>query len=89
MDCFHLAAAALTSLGHHYTAAVLTGKADTMAGRIQTSWWIEMLAATDARLLEVFGERQVAILAAQGAALDNADAVAYLRTQAGTVLHEH
>ena len=45
-----------------------------------------MLAATDAALLAALGEQQAAALAARGAALEYADAVAYLRAQAESVL---
>ena len=45
-----------------------------------------MLAATEVALLEALGEQQVATLAARGAALDMADAVTYLRAEAGRAL---
>ena len=47
---------------------------------------LEMLAATDAALLETLGEQQVATLAKRGAALDNTDAVAYLHAEADRAL---
>jgi hypothetical protein len=47
-----------------------------------------MLAATDAALLEALGEQPAAALAARGAALEYADAVAYLRAQAESVLQQ-
>jgi hypothetical protein len=57
-----------------------------MAGRWGLDWSLEMLAATEVALLEDLGEQQVATLAARGAALDMADAVTYLRAEAGRAL---
>ena len=51
-----------------------------------SDWSLEMLAATDAALLEALGEQQVATLAARGAALDITDAVAYLHAEADRAL---
>ena len=74
--------------GHLDSAAVLIGFADAMSPRVGAAWVLEMVAATDATLLEALGERQVATLAAQGAALELVDAVAYLRAEADRALHE-
>jgi len=82
----YTAGVALCALGSCEPAAVLFGKSDAMAGRWGLDWSLEMLAATEVALLEALGEQQVATLAARGAALDNADAVTYLRAEAGRAL---
>ena len=69
-------------------AAVLIGKADAMAARNWPDWGLTMLAATDAALLEALGEQQATTLAARGAALEYADAVAYLHAQAEPILQQ-
>jgi predicted ATPase/class 3 adenylate cyclase len=79
---------ALCQLGWFEAAAVLMGKADAMAARNWPDWGLTMLEATDSALLEALGEQQAAVLAARGAALEYADAVAYLRAQAESVLQE-
>jgi tetratricopeptide (TPR) repeat protein len=79
---------ALCQLGCFEPAAVLIGKADAMAPRNWPDWGLTMLAATDAALLEALGEQPAAALAARGAALEYADAVAYLRAQAESVLQQ-
>ena len=88
--CLHAAGIALCALGSCEPTAVLFGRADaSTAERLRIDWidWIvELLAATDAALLETLGEQQVATLAEQGAALETADAVAYLRAEADRVL---
>jgi hypothetical protein len=49
---------------------------------------LEMLAATDAALLEILGEQRLAALRERGAALEIGDAVAYLRAEADQALHQ-
>ena len=83
------AGVALCALGSCEPAAVLFGKADAMTERWGPDWTLEMLAATDAALLEALGEQQVATLAARGAALDITDAVAYLHAEADRALPRH
>ena len=78
----------LCELGSCEPAAVLFGKADTMAKRKGTAWDLEMLAATDAALLETLGEQHLATLAERGAALEMAEAVAYLRAEADQALRQ-
>jgi hypothetical protein len=74
-------------IGDLDTAAVLVGKGDAISDRRNLpGWHLEMLAGTDAALLATFGENHVATLAARGAALDSSEAIAYLRTQADTLL---
>ena len=82
----YTAGVALCALGSYEPAAVLFGKSATMAQRWGAESTLEMLAATDAALLEALGEQQVATLAARGAALDLTDAVAYLRVEADRAL---
>jgi len=79
---------ALCRLDCFEAAAVLIGKADAMAPRNWPDWALAMLAATDSALLEALGEQQAAVFAARGAALEYADAVAYLRAQAKSVLQQ-
>jgi predicted ATPase/class 3 adenylate cyclase len=85
---FFLAGTALCRLGCFEPAAVLFGRADAMTARNGPDWFLPLLAATDAALLEALGEQQASALAARGAALEYADAVAYLRAQAESVLQE-
>ena len=83
----YTAGVALCALGSYEPAAVLFGKSDTMTqrgGALDST--LELLAATDAALLEALGEQQVATLTAHGAALDLTDAVAYLRAEADRAL---
>jgi tetratricopeptide (TPR) repeat protein len=82
----YTAGVALWALGSCEPAAVVFGKSDAMAGRWGLDWSLEMLAATEVALLEALGEQRVATLAARGAALDMADAVTYLRAEAGRAL---
>jgi tetratricopeptide (TPR) repeat protein len=79
------AGVALCQLGCFEPAAVLIGKADAMAPRIWPDWGLTILAATDAALVAALGEEQATTLAERGAALEYADAVAYLRAQATSV----
>lgn len=86
---FFLAGHALCRLGRFEPAAVLVGKADAMTtARSGPDWATNLGTATDAALLEALGEQEVAALAARGAALENADAVAYLRAQTESVLQD-
>ena len=87
-DPFFVAGIALCRLGSFEPAAVLFGKADAMTTRSGPDWALDMVTATDAALLEALGEQQAAALAARGAALEFADAVAYLRAQAESILRE-
>ena len=82
----YMAGVALCSLGSCEPAAVLFGKANALQERWGSDTTLEMLAATDAALLETLGEQQVATLANRGAALDNTDAVAYLHAEADRAL---
>jgi predicted ATPase/DNA-binding SARP family transcriptional activator len=81
-----VAGVALCALGSCEHAAVLIGKANAIQERWGSATTLELLAATDAILLETLGEQQVATLAARGAALDMADAVAYLHAEADRAL---
>ncbi len=66
---------------------MLIGKADTIYDRrIFPDWVVEMMAATDAALLETLGEQQLATLTSRGAALEITDAVTYLRGEADRAL---
>ena len=82
-DFFRAGGAALSALGHDDVAAVLIGKADAISapvGLVGTDWWLEPVARTEATLVARLGEQQFAVtFAAEGAALENAEAVAYLR----------
>jgi hypothetical protein len=80
------AGVALCSLGSCEPAAVVIGKANAIQERWGPPTTLELLAATDAALLEALGEQQVATLAARGAALDLADTVTYLHTEADRAL---
>ncbi len=82
----HLAGVAFWELGLFEPAAVLIGKSDAMSEAQIPDWVLEMKAATDAALRETLGEQHVATLAEQGAALDVADAVAYLHAEAERAL---
>jgi tetratricopeptide (TPR) repeat protein len=80
----------LADIGKFEPAAVLFGKADALSPRMAgIAWAHEMLEATDVALLEALGEQQLATLTARGAALDNDDAVTYLRAQADAALNEN
>jgi hypothetical protein len=59
-----------------------------MMTRTGPAWALDIAASTDTALLEALGEPRVAALAARGAALENADAVAYLRAQAEPFLQQ-
>jgi hypothetical protein len=88
----HLAGVAFWELGFFEPAAVLIGKSDAMTESTPSArppdWVLEMTAATDAALREALGEQLVATLVEQGAALDIADAVAYLHAQADQALRQ-
>ncbi len=87
---FELAVIAFCALGHLEPAAMLTGCIDAsfaaLTERLAPHWWRDLFATAHTALLDTFGEQQVATLAAQGAALEVTDAVAYLRAQAEPVL---
>ena len=84
--CFWWASIALCELGHLEVAAALLGKGDAMSGRYGAQWWLDLRAATDNALLAALGEQQVMALRAWGAALEIADAVAYLCANADQAL---
>ncbi|MEX1008121.1 MAG: BTAD domain-containing putative transcriptional regulator [Acidimicrobiia bacterium] len=84
----HLAGVAFWELRLFEPAAVLIGKSDAMTELSAPDWVLEMKAAADAALREALGEPQVARLAEQGAALDIADAVAYLHAEADQALRQ-
>jgi predicted ATPase/class 3 adenylate cyclase len=88
----HLAGVAFWELGFFEPAAVLIGKSDAMTESTPSArppdWVLEMKAATDAALRADLGEPQVARLVEQGAALDIADAVAYLHAEADQALRQ-
>ena len=85
---FYWAGVALCELGSYEPAAIIFGKADTMTTRKGTAWDLEMLAATDAALLETLGEQHFGTLAERGAGLEISDAIAYLRAEADQVLRQ-
>jgi len=85
---FYVAGSALCRLGCFEPAAVLLGKADVMFARSGPDWFLALLAATDAALLETLGEQRASALAARGAALEYADAAAYVRAEAELVLQQ-
>jgi predicted ATPase/class 3 adenylate cyclase len=87
---FSTAAFAFVGLGYLEPAAVLLGAIEPPSSDQRAPDWVrELFASTDAAMLEGLGERQVALLYARGEAMDPADAVAYLRTEADRVLsHE-
>jgi predicted ATPase/class 3 adenylate cyclase len=84
--CLFPGAVALCALGSYEAAAVLFGKSDAMTERWGVNWIHEMLAATDAALLEALGEQQTLTLEAQGAELGITEAVACLRAEADRAL---
>jgi hypothetical protein len=78
----------LGQVGALEPAAVLIGKADSMGTghRLLADWGLTVVAELEMTLLEQLGEARVAELAARGAALTFADAVAYARAEADAVL---
>ena len=79
MACW-VAGVALAGLGHFEPAAVLFGAIkDTKSIGRPSSWFVETTASTDAALLAGLGEDRLAALRDRGAALEPAEAVAYLR----------
>jgi predicted ATPase/class 3 adenylate cyclase len=86
---FSTAAFAFVGLGYLEPAAVLLGGIQVPSDQWAPDLVGELFAWADAALLEGLGERQVATLRARGAAMDPADAVAYLRAEADRALsHE-
>jgi hypothetical protein len=84
---FYLAVVALTELGRRDAAAVLIGAADALdANRADVDWGIDGLGTMNDGLLDALGEERFATLTARGAALEIADAVAYLRAEADSAL---
>ena len=81
-------ALALCELGHFEPAAILLGKADSIANRFWLGWALVMVEATDAALTTALGSEHAAALAAQGAALTTSDAVAYLRSETDQLILE-
>jgi hypothetical protein len=87
VESVYLAGVALAALERPDPAAALLGTADALHGGGDfPDWTGEMFAATDAALREALGEQRLATLKAQGAAFELADALAYLRAEAGPVL---
>jgi predicted ATPase/class 3 adenylate cyclase len=82
----YVAGVALCALSAYEPAAVLFGKSDAMTERWGPDWFLEMLATTDAALSGALGDQRTLTLAAQGAALDVTEAVAYLRAEADRAL---
>ena len=80
------AGVALCALASYEPAAVILGNANAMTEPWVPEWILEIKAVTDAALLEALGEQHLATLAAQGAALDVTDAVAYLSAEAERAL---
>jgi predicted ATPase/class 3 adenylate cyclase len=80
------AAVALAALRDLEPAAVLLGTSEARHDRWGPDWWMDLVASTDAALLEGLGEQQVATLRARGAALTATEAVEYLRAEATRVL---
>ena len=78
----------LCQAGVFEPAAVLMGASDSMGtgSRPLADWAMALASATDAILLEQFGEAQLAELTARGASLTFADAVDYARAGADAVL---
>jgi predicted ATPase/class 3 adenylate cyclase len=74
---------ALYELGALEPAAVAIGKADATTTRFGPEWTTEIVKTTDAALADRLGAERVAELAAQGAALEFRDAIAYVRAEAG------
>jgi hypothetical protein len=82
---FWQAAEAFVGLGYVEPAAVLCGLIDLPYVDSETK---ERAARVESTLLEGLGEQQLAVLKARGAALDTADAVAYLRDESERVLSD-
>ena len=80
------AAIALCELGQLEPGAVLLGKSDSISNRRWLSWAVAMTEAADAVLMDGLGAERAATLAARGAALSDADAVAYLRQEADQLI---
>jgi predicted ATPase/class 3 adenylate cyclase len=81
------AAIAFVKLGYLEPAAVLMGQADPrFADQLDAAEFTETTAWAEAALLEGLGARQLTELKARGAALDTADAVAYLRAESQRAL---
>ena len=79
----YTAGVALCGLGYYEPAAVLIGKADALIPqRFGPDWMLDMLASTDAALINALGEQHALTLAARGAGLETTAVVAYLRTAA-------
>jgi hypothetical protein len=84
---FGIAAFVLCALGQPEPAAVLLGSADSQTGWA-IGWWVESLDKMRTDLLETFGAHQLATLAARGAALGPADAIAYLYAHTDSLLQD-
>ena len=81
-------ALALSELGHFEAAAILLGHADSITNRLWLGWAIVIVEASDAALTDALGGEHAAALAARGAALTTADAVAYLHAEADRLILE-
>jgi predicted ATPase/class 3 adenylate cyclase len=85
---FSTAAFAFVGLGDLEAAAMLLGGIQAPSDQRAPDWVRELFASTEAALLEGLGERQVATLRARGAAMNPADAVAYLRAEVNRALND-
>ena len=81
------ASVALRELGHLDPAAVLLGRTAARSDDpYWVQWFIDFDAANTAALVDALGESTFGELTARGAALDIADAVAYMREEVERVL---
>ena len=81
------ASAALRELGHLDPAAVLLGRTAARSDDpYWVQWFVEFDAANTAALVDALGEQRFGELTARGAALDIADAIAYMREEADRAL---
>jgi hypothetical protein len=79
---------AFARLGSLEPATLLMGFLDTHLGRMPDHEFAELLASTDALLIQGLGEQQCAQLKAKGSTLDLVGAIAYLRAEAARALSE-
>jgi predicted ATPase len=83
----YAAAAAFAGMGHVRQAAVLLGASDTFwPTRFGPAWLMKLLSEVDATLLQQLGAKRISELRSQGADLGGAEAVEYLRVEAGRAL---
>jgi hypothetical protein len=77
---------AFARLGNLEPAARMMGFLDARFGRMPDNEFEELLGSTDALLLERLSEQDVAELKMQGAALELAEVVGYMRAQTALAL---